>query len=184
MKLSPESPVEFLAPLSRPPEHLYVAEIASPFGPVVLSGDGDAILSVRIREPLAGVRRDIREEWGRDAIVNAAPFRDVIAQLRGYFAGETAPIRARVRASVHSPFITGVHRRIAGIPFGQTLTYGGLAALAGHPRASRAAGTACGRNRALIVVPCHRVIAARGIGGFGTWPELKRELLRHEGGSW
>ena len=67
------------------------------------------------------------------------------------------------------------------VPYGETVTYGELAALAGSPNAARAAGTFCAGNRFPLVVPCHRVVAADGIGGFGsTGVAYKRRLLRLE----
>jgi methylated-DNA-[protein]-cysteine S-methyltransferase len=68
------------------------------------------------------------------------------------------------------------------VPRGMTVAYGELAALAGRPNAQRAAGTFCARNRFCIVVPCHRVVAAQGIGSYGSLGvEYKRRLLELEG---
>ena len=65
---------------------------------------------------------------------------------------------------------------------GETVTYGELAALSGHPNAQRAAGTFCAHNRFPIIVPCHRVVAAGGIGSYGSLGiEYKRRLLELEG---
>jgi methylated-DNA-[protein]-cysteine S-methyltransferase len=65
---------------------------------------------------------------------------------------------------------------------GETVTYGELAALAGRPNAQRAAGSFCARNRFSIVVPCHRVVAAEGLGSYGSLGvEYKRRLLELEG---
>ena len=62
------------------------------------------------------------------------------------------------------------------------MTYGELAALAGHPGAHRAAGTFCAGNRFAIVLPCHRVVASAGLGGYGSLGvEYKRRLLALEG---
>ena len=67
------------------------------------------------------------------------------------------------------------------VGFGETITYGELAALAGKPTAARAVGTAMNRNPLPIFVPCHRVLASTGIGGFGPGVSIKRRLLAHEG---
>ena len=75
------------------------------------------------------------------------------------------------------------------MPPGRTVTYAELAALAGRPRAVRAAAQAMARNRLAPLIPCHRVVAASGIGGFmgattggSAWPlRLKRWLLEREG---
>jgi methylated-DNA-[protein]-cysteine S-methyltransferase len=68
------------------------------------------------------------------------------------------------------------------VPRGETVTYGELAALAGRPNAQRAAGTFCARNRFGLVVPCHRVVAADGLGSYGSLGvNYKRRLLELEG---
>ena len=73
-------------------------------------------------------------------------------------------------------------RRRAAIPWGEVVSYGELAALAGRPGAARAAGSFCAENRFSLIIPCHRVVAANGIGGYGiAGPELKRRLLALEG---
>jgi methylated-DNA-[protein]-cysteine S-methyltransferase len=68
------------------------------------------------------------------------------------------------------------------IPWGDVVSYGELAALAGRPGAARAAGSFCADNRFSLIVPCHRVVAANGIGGYGSaGVGLKRRLLAVEG---
>ena len=69
------------------------------------------------------------------------------------------------------------------IPPGETRSYGELAAMLGNPKASRAVGGANGANNIAVLIPCHRVVQADGsIGGYAYGPEIKRELLRREGG--
>jgi len=79
------------------------------------------------------------------------------------------------------PFTLKAWEALRGIPYGETITYGELARRAGNPKASRAAGYACKTNRIAVIVPCHRVVASGGIGGFGRDIEAKRALLRLEG---
>ncbi len=67
------------------------------------------------------------------------------------------------------------------IPAGEVLTYGDLASRAGNPGAARAAGTACALNTVMLFVPCHRIVASNGIGGYAYGLELKLALLEHEG---
>jgi methylated-DNA-[protein]-cysteine S-methyltransferase len=68
------------------------------------------------------------------------------------------------------------------IPWGEVVSYGELAALAWRPGAARAAGSFCADNRFSLIIPCHRVVAANGIGGYGSaGPQLKRRLLALEG---
>lgn len=75
-----------------------------------------------------------------------------------------------------------VWEALRAIPWGETGTYGELAARAGSPRGARAVGQALGANPVPIIVPCHRILAAGSrIGGFGAGLGWKRELLRLEG---
>ncbi len=81
-----------------------------------------------------------------------------------------------------TPFEYALVEAARSIPYGETVTYGELAALAGRPRAPRTAGSFCARNRFALVVPCHRVVAAGGLGGYGSLGLLyKRRLLELEG---
>jgi methylated-DNA-[protein]-cysteine S-methyltransferase len=71
---------------------------------------------------------------------------------------------------------------LRAVPRGEVVSYGELAALAGRPGAARAAGAFCAANRFAFLVPCHRVVAAHGIGGYGSAGiEVKRRLLALEG---
>jgi methylated-DNA-[protein]-cysteine S-methyltransferase len=81
-------------------------------------------------------------------------------------------------------FQRDVAEALRRIPYGETVTYGELAALAGHPGAHRAVGTFCAHNRFAVVVPCHRVVASDGIGPYGSLgTDYKRRLLALEGAS-
>jgi methylated-DNA-[protein]-cysteine S-methyltransferase len=81
-----------------------------------------------------------------------------------------------------TPFQRSATEALRRVPYGETVTYAELAALAGHPGAQRAAGTFCAHNGFGVVVPCHRVTAADGIGGYGSLgAAYKRRLLALEG---
>lgn len=81
-----------------------------------------------------------------------------------------------------TPFQRAAAEALRTVPYGETVTYGELAALAGAPGAARAAGSFCAHNRFGIVVPCHRVVAAGGLGGYGSLGVgYKRRLLELEG---
>jgi len=78
-------------------------------------------------------------------------------------------------------FQLAVVETLRDVPWGEVVTYGELAALAGYPNAQRAAGSVCAQNRFPIIVPCHRVVAANGIGRYGaSGVEYKRRLLELE----
>ncbi len=69
---------------------------------------------------------------------------------------------------------------LRGIPFGEVQSYRWVAGELAQPRATRAVGTAIGANNLLVFIPCHRVVAARGLGGYSRGLEVKRRLLAHE----
>lgn len=101
-------------------------------------------------------------------------------QLDEYFSG-----RRRVfdlPLCLHGTgFQLAVWNAMRRIPYGEVRTYGEVAWMAGYPRAARAVGNACNRNPVLLLVPCHRVVASDGIGGFAHRTDIKRALLRLEG---
>ena len=81
-----------------------------------------------------------------------------------------------------TPFQQSVATALRAVPRGEIVSYGELAALAGYPGAARAAGSFCAHNRFMLVVPCHRVVGAEGLGGYGSaGVETKRRLLALEG---
>lgn len=103
------------------------------------------------------------------------------AQLADYFAGR------RTTFDVHfdmagTDFQKKVWAALLAILFGETQTYGGIAARIGSPKASRAVGAACGRNPVSIMVPCHRAVGSDGsLTGFAGGLETKKHLLALEG---
>jgi len=107
--------------------------------------------------------------------------REVRRQLREYFAGQRREFDLPVAPDL-PPFARAVLARVARIPFGETLSYGDVAAAVGKPLAARAVGQAVGSNPLPLLIPCHRVLAANGgLGGFGGGLEWKRFLLDLEG---
>jgi methylated-DNA-[protein]-cysteine S-methyltransferase len=67
-----------------------------------------------------------------------------------------------------TPFQRATLETMRRIPYGETATYGEVAALAGHPNAQRAVGSVCAANRFPLLIPCHRVVAAEGVGPYGS----------------
>ncbi|HZC30900.1 MAG TPA: methylated-DNA--[protein]-cysteine S-methyltransferase, partial [Gaiellaceae bacterium] len=100
-----------------------------------------------------------------------------------YFAGEEVELNdVPVDLEYETPFLERCALALREIPRGEVVTYGELAALAGAPGAARAAGSFCARNRLGLFVPCHRVVAAGGLGSYGSHGvEYKRRLLELEG---
>ncbi len=102
--------------------------------------------------------------------------------LRAFLRGEGPPYPGPWRMPGDPRSFQGrVWRELARIPAGRTRTYGELARLCGSPGAARAVGNAMARNPLPLVLPCHRVLASDGLGGYGGGLDLKEELLRAEG---
>lgn len=107
----------------------------------------------------------------------------LVERFAAFFAGEDAGLDdVPVDLSWTTPFQHAVALILRAVPRGEVVSYGELAALAGYPGAARAAGTFCARNRLMILVPCHRVVGATGLGGYGSAGlDVKRRLLELEG---
>jgi methylated-DNA-[protein]-cysteine S-methyltransferase len=107
----------------------------------------------------------------------------LVHKLEAYFAGDSVSFDdVELADEGWTPFQLEVARALRLVPYGEVVSYGDLARIAGHPRAQRAAGTFCARNRFGIVVPCHRVVGADGLGSYGSLGvEYKRRLLALEG---
>jgi methylated-DNA-[protein]-cysteine S-methyltransferase len=107
---------------------------------------------------------------------------ELVARLGAYLAG--ADVRfddVPLDLDGATPFQRAVATAIRRVPRGEVVSYAELAALAGHPRAQRAVGTFCARNRFMFLLPCHRVVATDGIGGYGiAGTAVKRRLLALE----
>jgi len=101
-------------------------------------------------------------------------------QLAEYFDGKRKVFNLPL--ALHGTnFQNEVWKALQNIPYGETRSYGEVAAIAGNPKASRAVGMANNRNPIVIIIPCHRVIGHNGsLTGFGGGLELKRQLLELE----
>ena len=155
----------------------------TPFGDAlfVASPRGLARLAFLAEEAPEAALAEAREDWPLSRFVEepratAEHAASAFASLDGGPA--PAPIRVLVKGS---PFQVQVWRALLRIPAGAAVSYGGLAKAIGQPGASRAVGTACGRNRVGYLIPCHRVIRETGaLGGYHWGLDLKRTLLATE----
>lgn len=101
-------------------------------------------------------------------------------QLTEYARGQRTTFDVPIRFT-GTPFQSAVWKALVTIPYGETRTYGEIAAQIGRPKACRAVGAACGKNPLLLLVPCHRVVGAKGgLTGFAAGLPLKETLLRLE----
>jgi methylated-DNA-[protein]-cysteine S-methyltransferase len=148
---------------------VYWSVFASPIGDLLLVGDGAALTGMdfdRIPDPA----------WQRDD----GAFHEAKDQLRAYFGGELTEFSLAL-APRGTPFQQRVWSALRAIPYGTTTSYGRLAAGLGHARATRAVGSANGRNPISIIIPCHRLVGADGsLTGYGGGMERKQWLLALE----
>jgi len=150
----------------------YQAVIATPIGMIGIRMAGEAV------SELDYLPADAPERPPTDIATQA-----VVAQMQGYFLDPRAPVTVALVLE-GTAFQQRVWQALQAIPLGTVLTYGELAARLGT--AARAIGGACRSNPIPILIPCHRVVARQGLGGYagevtGDPLGIKRWLLRHEG---
>ncbi|MXW00917.1 MAG: methylated-DNA--[protein]-cysteine S-methyltransferase [Holophagales bacterium] len=146
----------------------------TPIGALRLVGGEDSIIRIELPNRAAELPDPA---WRPSNDRLPAALSEAKRQIREYFAGERQDFDLPL-----SPHGTAFQRRVwtelRRIPFGETISYGELAARIGKPTASRAVGAANGRNPLPVVVPCHRVIGSDGrLTGFGGGLPTKQALL-------
>lgn len=147
--------------------------LETPIGDVRVAWCNDGLVAVELGTELS---RKPDSAWKHAPRLSC----EAIDQLRAYFAGELREFDLPLVVE-GTEFQERVWRALAGIPFGETISYAELARRVGQPRAVRAVGTANGRNRHPIVLPCHRVIGSDGtLHGYGGGVHIKSALLTHE----
>jgi len=155
----------------RIPDEAAIRTLDSPVGPLVLAATERGLTHVLF--PDGGAAIPPREGRPRAEVI----LDDAVRQLAEYFAGDRRSFDLPL-APRGSGFQLDVWRQLVRIPFGETVSYGEIAARLGKPRAVRAIGAANGANPLSIVVPCHRVIGASGkLTGYAGGLEAKQHLL-------
>ncbi|MGW2718456.1 methylated-DNA--[protein]-cysteine S-methyltransferase [Streptomyces sp. NPDC001492] len=151
--------------------------IDSPYGPLTLVADDGVLCGLYMTEQR---HRPPEESFGaRDETL----FAEAEEQLEAYFSGDLKEFTLELHLN-GTPFQRTVWDQLREIPYGETRSYGELAAALGNPSASRAVGLANGKNPIGIIVPCHRVVGANGsLTGYGGGLDRKRRLLDFECGA-
>lgn len=144
---------------------MFARSVSSPFGDLTLVEDEGEISGL---------------EWRGEAGDDTPLLREAEAQLRAYLGGARQVFDLPLRVD-GSDFQRAVCAEMRKIPFGETVTYGDIAKALGAP--AQAVGSACGGNPIPVIIPCHRVMGAKGLTGFSGrgGVETKVALLRHEG---
>ena len=145
-------------------------------GELLLAGNGSHLSLLGF--PSGKMQRRHEFDWTKDE----SPFIGACVQLDAYFAGELKNFDLQLMPK-GTAFQESVWHALIEIPYGETWSYGQLAANIGKPKASRAVGAANGVNPIPVIIPCHRVIGASGkLTGFGGGIETKQFLLGLESG--
>jgi methylated-DNA-[protein]-cysteine S-methyltransferase len=154
---------------------VYEGIIASPWGPICLGGIDEGLTHVHFQHDAHPLDA---QASGRTP---PGYFDQAIQQLREYFEGTRRTFNLPL-APPGTAFQQRVWQALQHIPYGHTITYQDLAVRLGQPTASRAVGSANGRNPIAIIVPCHRVIGRDGrLRGYAGGLHIKQQLLQHEG---
>ena len=158
-------------------------ETDSPFGPILLAATRRGLVTLSYpNEDRDRVMERLASKVSPRILESPKRLDEVRRQLDDYFAGKLRGFDLDVDYALTQGFTRKVLRATARIPFGELTTYRAIAARAGSPRGSRAAGNALGSNPIPIVVPCHRVIhTSGGLGGYTGGLDRKEFLLHLEG---
>ena len=145
--------------------------IDSPIGKIAIFAENEKI-----------IRINLKTDEKPDSVITEKILLKAEKQLFEYFSGKRSFFELEYEFS-GTDFQKSVWRELEKIPFGETKTYGEIAAAIGNPKAGRAVGSSCNKNPLAIIVPCHRVIGAGGnLTGFACGTEVKKWLLGHEAG--
>ena len=147
---------------------MFVSEYLSPIGPLWLCSDADAVTGLHFT----------RQDGQAGELL---PLHQAAAeQLEAYFAGKRTAFSLPLRPA-GTAFQLAVWQALREIPYGETRSYGEIAAAVGNPKAARAVGMANNRNPISILIPCHRVMGADGkLAGYAGGIEKKEFLLHLE----
>jgi methylated-DNA-[protein]-cysteine S-methyltransferase len=150
---------------------LFRATVDSPVGTWVVEGDDRVLTHVYLPTEIVDVSKGLAPK-----MVAAG-----VKQLTEYFAGKRQHFHVSLEYLPATPFQQEVWEALSEIPFGEVCTYADVAQSIGRPRAMRAIGNANHANPWPVIVPCHRVVARHGLGGYGGGTDVKRFLLALEG---
>ena len=154
-------------------EKQYFTLLDSDLGSLVLTGDGESITGLYNQD-------HPHFEASQQGRPRKDCFQSALLQLNEYFRGERRQFDLPLNPQGTS-FQKTVWKALTEIPFGDVCSYADIGQVIGKPKAYRAVGSANARNPIMIMIPCHRVIAANGaLSGYSGGEQAKRWLLQHE----
>jgi len=177
--------------LCRPPlwytsQSMKTLKIKTTWGTITLTLDGDQVIGCSLPFLKTTPRREFIIDGFQTLENNGVTAQRFAAQVQSFFqSSEASPdaVSPGFRTPEGTDFQKAVWGEMQKIPRGQTRTYGEIAAAIGRLKAVRAVGSACGANPIPLFIPCHRVVAKNGLGGYGYGLPWKKLLLRMEGWS-
>ncbi|MDO4241309.1 MAG: methylated-DNA--[protein]-cysteine S-methyltransferase [Microbacteriaceae bacterium] len=163
-------------------ESLKYTIIGSPIGDLLLAKTRVGMVRVAFEAENIDLQlRRIAESLNATPQENPQAFVTERAQFDKYFAGQRREFQLPLDHRLTAGFRLEAQQYLANIPYGETRSYGELAASLGSPGAARAVGTACATNPLPLLLPCHRVVRADGSPGqFAGGTQAKLWLLSHE----
>lgn len=157
----------------------FATHVDSPVGRLLLTSDGTHLTGLWLEGQKYFAATADAERVVKDDLPIFGKTRDWLAR---YFAGEKPDIFALPLAPKGSDFRQAVWKILCGIPYGKTITYGGIARRIGKSGAAQAVGGAVGHNPISIIIPCHRVLGTNGsLTGYAAGLNTKIRLLQLEG---
>ncbi len=150
----------------------FTLPINTPIGRLLLESDGEVLIGIRLPHE--------NRTSGGGGHDTPRVLTDAATQLGEYFARERTAFSIPLEL-YGTEFQKEVWAELSRIRYGETISYGELARRVGRPKGARAVGQANAKNPIPIIVPCHRVLASNGIGGYGGGLPVKRSLLAIEG---
>lgn len=148
-------------------ENLEEIVIDSPVGHILLKANDNALVFLDF------TKKPVSHSTKHPVLILAKK------ELHEYFQGDLKKFTVKVNAQ-GTDFQMKVWKELQKIPFGKSLSYGELALKLGGKNYARAVGTAVGKNPLAIIIPCHRILAANGLGGFAGGLKIKKQLLEIE----
>ena len=156
--------------------------VDSPVGPLLVAATEKGILRISFDSDPEQSLAHLSRLAGRRVLRSPRAIDPVRYELDEYFEQRRRSFDLSLDLRGTTPFTTQVLGELALVPYGQTATYGDLAARVGRPRAARAIGMVMNHNPIPIVLPCHRIVGANGsLTGYGGGLDRKEHLLRLEG---
>jgi len=156
--------------------------VESPIGPLLVAASDQGLASIAFDPDPEEQLERLTRIAGSCVLRSPRSVDPARRELDEYFTGRRRVFDLALDLRALPSFTVSVLRELARVPYGETTTYGTLAARVGRPRAARAVGTVMNRNRIPIVLPCHRVVGASGdLVGYAGGLDMKITLLELEG---